>query len=107
MTTYLAESAAAVVSIEVDHRVYALARQVVAHLPNVTLLNCDALQNKNHFSPTVLEAVATHLAVDPHRRLKLVANLPYCIATPVISNLVASPLAWEAMIVTIQDQYPK
>jgi 16S rRNA (adenine1518-N6/adenine1519-N6)-dimethyltransferase len=42
------------------------------------------------------------LAVSQHRRLKLVANLPYCIATPVISNLVASEIPWESMIVTIQ-----
>jgi 16S rRNA (adenine1518-N6/adenine1519-N6)-dimethyltransferase len=34
--------------------------------------------------------------------LKLVANLPYNIATPVISNLVASELPWSRMVVTIQ-----
>lgn len=102
LTAGLALCAAAVVSVEVDHRVHALARQAISHLPNVTLINGDALQNKNHFSPVVLEAIAEKLAADPHRRLKLVANLPYCIATPVISNLVASPLPWEAMIVTIQ-----
>src|SRR5262249_47556894 len=37
-----------------------------------------------------------------NRRLKLVANLPYGVATPVISNLVASDLPWTAMLVTIQ-----
>ncbi len=36
------------------------------------------------------------------KRLKLVANLPYGVATPVISNLVASDYAWERMVVTIQ-----
>ena len=30
------------------------------------------------------------------------ANLPYCVATPVISNLVASDYVWERMVVTIQ-----
>ncbi|MDZ4683929.1 MAG: rRNA adenine dimethyltransferase family protein [Planctomycetaceae bacterium] len=34
--------------------------------------------------------------------LKLVANLPYNIATPVISNLMASKLPWSRMVVTIQ-----
>jgi len=102
LTTSLASRAGAVVSVEVDHRIANLAREVVAHLPNVTLLNCDALRNKNHFSATVLDAVATQLSAGSHRRLKLVANLPYCIATPVISNLVASSLPWEAMLVTIQ-----
>jgi 16S rRNA (adenine1518-N6/adenine1519-N6)-dimethyltransferase len=102
LTTALASRAGAVVSVEVDHRVFALAEQVVSHLSNVRLLNCDALKNKNHFSQTVLDAVGAELAVSQHRRLKLVANLPYCIATPVISNLVASALPWESMIVTIQ-----
>jgi 16S rRNA (adenine1518-N6/adenine1519-N6)-dimethyltransferase len=104
LTTSLASRAAAVVSVEVDHRVAALAREVVAHLSNVTLLNCDALRNKNHLSPTVLDALAEQLAAGSQRRLKLVANLPYCIATPVISNLVASSLPWEAMLVTIQRE---
>jgi 16S rRNA (adenine1518-N6/adenine1519-N6)-dimethyltransferase len=102
LTTHLAGRAAAVVSVEIDHRVHALARRAVAHRSNVTLLNCDALRNKNHFSPVVLEAVRAQLAVEPDRRLKLVANLPYCVATPVISNLVATELPWEAMLVTIQ-----
>jgi len=102
LTTALASRAGAVVSVEVDHRVFALAAQVVAHLSNVTVLNCDALKNKNHFSQTVLDAIGAQLAVSRHRRLKLVANLPYCIATPVISNLVASEIPWESMIVTIQ-----
>ncbi|MEZ6051155.1 MAG: rRNA adenine N-6-methyltransferase family protein [Planctomycetaceae bacterium] len=34
--------------------------------------------------------------------MKLVANLPYSIATPVISNLVATDLDWNRMVVTIQ-----
>lgn len=102
LTTSLAARAAAVISVEIDHRVFGLASEVVRPFKNVTLLNCDALANKNHFAPEVLEAVARELAVDPERRLKLVANLPYCIATPVMSNLVASPLPWQAMLVTIQ-----
>ncbi len=38
----------------------------------------------------------------PIKRLKLVANLPYGVATPVISNLLASEYPWERMVVTIQ-----
>jgi 16S rRNA (adenine1518-N6/adenine1519-N6)-dimethyltransferase len=33
-----------------------------------------------------------------------VANLPYGVATPVISNLVASAYPWERMVVTIQHE---
>jgi 16S rRNA (adenine1518-N6/adenine1519-N6)-dimethyltransferase len=102
LTASLAGGADAVVSVEIDRRVHTLASQAVSHLPNVTLLNCDALENKNRLSEIVLEAVGGQLSADPERRLKLVANLPYCIATPVISNLVASRLPWQAMLVTIQ-----
>jgi len=102
LTTALAGRAAAVVSAEIDPRVHAFASRVVASLENVTLLNCDALKTKNRLAPEVLDAVEARLAAGPGRRLKLVANLPYCIATPVISNLVASDLPWALMLVTIQ-----
>ncbi|MBX3438744.1 MAG: ribosomal RNA small subunit methyltransferase A [Planctomycetaceae bacterium] len=102
MTAQLALGAAAVVSVEVDANMHGLARAAIAPFENVTLLHCDALKNKNHFSPTVLEAIQRALDADPKRRLKLVANLPYSIATPVVSNLVATDLPWARMILTIQ-----
>lgn len=102
MSAFLSVRAGAVVSVEIDKNMYALAQDVVAGRDNVTLLNCDALKNKNHFAPEVLEAVRAKLAAIPNSRLKLVANLPYCIGTPVITNLVASDLPWVSMVVTIQ-----
>lgn len=102
MTTLLAKQAGAVVSVEVDRNVHQLATEAVAGLANVTLLHCDALKNKNRLHPTVLEAVQRELDADPDRRLKLVSNLPFSIATPVVSNLVASELPWVLMVVTIQ-----
>jgi len=102
MTVYLAQQAAGVVSVEVDHRVFELAKEFTSAYENITLLNCDALKGKNNFAPEVLAAVRAKLAEDPQRQLKLVANLPYCIGTPVISNLVATDLPWVKMVVTLQ-----
>jgi 16S rRNA (adenine1518-N6/adenine1519-N6)-dimethyltransferase len=102
LTTYLAQKAAAVVSVEVDANIYRVAQSVTAGYPNVTLLNCDALKNKNTIEPQVLATVQEKLDEAPGRRLVLSANLPYNIATPVISNLVATELPWSRMIVTIQ-----
>ena len=102
MTSFLATQAGAVVSVELDAAMYGLARAATSGYDNVTLLNCDALHNKNRFADEVLDAVRRRLAEDPGRGLKLVANLPYSIATPVVSNLVASNLRWELMVVTIQ-----
>ncbi|MCH5375201.1 MAG: ribosomal RNA small subunit methyltransferase A, partial [Planctomycetes bacterium] len=48
------------------------------------------------------EAIDEQLAAIPGSTLKLVANLPYNIATPVISNLVASEYNWSRMVTTIQ-----
>ena len=101
LTTYLS-AAAAVVSVEYDSNMYALAQQAVAGRSNVTLLHTDALKSKNQFAPVVMDAVRRELAVDSKRRLKLVANLPYHVGTPIIANLVASDLPWELMVVTIQ-----
>ncbi|WP_437188426.1 16S rRNA (adenine(1518)-N(6)/adenine(1519)-N(6))-dimethyltransferase RsmA [Planctomicrobium sp. SH668] len=102
MTTFMAKEAAHVISVEIDPNMYRLATEAVQRYDNVTLINRDALRNKNNFADEVLELINRELAVDPNRRLKLVANLPYCVATPIISNLVASELPWTRMVVTIQ-----
>ncbi len=104
MTTQLAHQSAAVISVEVDTNMHRLASAAVAGYENVTLLRCDALKNKNCFHPAVLEAIQEQLDVAPGRRLKLVANLPYSIATPVVSNLVVTDLPWVRMVITIQHE---
>lgn len=104
LTSNLARQAAAVVSVEVDTNMYQLALKTVEGLENVTLLNCDVLKNKNHFAPEVIRVIEAELNQDSRRRLKLVSNLPYVIATPVVSNLVATDLPWQRMVVTIQAE---
>jgi 16S rRNA (adenine1518-N6/adenine1519-N6)-dimethyltransferase len=101
LTTFLA-AAGAVVSVEYDPNMYRLALEATSHLPDVLLLNCDALKNKNQLNPLVTTSVAQRLAASPGRQLKLVANLPYHVATPVIANLLASDFPWARMVVTIQ-----
>ena len=102
LTAFLAAEAGAVVSVEYDPNMYRLALETVSHLPDVTLLNCDALKSKHQFNPLILAEVDRELAAEPGRRLKLVANLPYHIGTPVIANLLASDYPVERMVVTIQ-----
>lgn len=103
MTTFMAIVAGEVVSVEYDDNMYMLASQQTEYLDNVTLLNRDALKNKNQIAPEVLDSVMEKIGEDPEKRsLKLVANLPYNIATPIISNLVATDLPWSRMVCTIQ-----
>jgi 16S rRNA (adenine1518-N6/adenine1519-N6)-dimethyltransferase len=102
LTTYLADRAGHVVSVEYDANMHRLASAATAGKTNVTLLNCDALRNKNHIADEVLAEVEKRLNEQPGRSLKLVANLPYNIATPLVSNLVATDLPWTRMVITIQ-----
>ncbi len=105
LTTAISIDASRVVTVEYDQRVHQIAKDLLQSRPHVTLLNCDVLKNKNRFNPDVLAAVNSaleNMPPDRPRSLKLVANLPYNVATPVISNLVASDLPWTRMVVTIQ-----
>ncbi len=102
MTTFMAVEAGHVVSVEYDTNMFELASEQTADYDNVTLLNVDALQTKNRIQPIVIEEVQKRLKEIPGSGLKLVANLPYNIATPLISNLVATELPWERIVATIQ-----
>ncbi len=104
LTTRLAEAAAAVVTVEMDPVLAGLATEQLRSFENVELLAQDALKNKNRFHPTVLARVRSQLEQHPPGTLKLVANLPYSVATPVISNLLASEIVPVTMTVTIQKE---
>jgi 16S rRNA (adenine1518-N6/adenine1519-N6)-dimethyltransferase len=68
------------------------------------MLHQDALRNKNNIHPQVIAAVQQQLAAVPGSQFKLVANLPYNIATPLISNLLSTPVTPVSMTVTIQKE---
>lgn len=104
LTALIAERVAAVVTVEIDRHLFQIASEELIDCDNVTMLARDVLKNKNHFDPSVLEAVAEKLQQGENRCFKLVANLPYNIATPVISNLLAAPLVPQSMTVTIQKE---
>lgn len=104
LTTLMAEKSAAVVTVEIDGHLFELASEQLIDFPNVTMLHQDALKNKNNFDSRVLEAIGEKLAEDPDRRLKLVANLPYNIATPVLSNLLLCEQVPHSLVATIQKE---
>jgi 16S rRNA (adenine1518-N6/adenine1519-N6)-dimethyltransferase len=104
ITQLVAPRAGAVVTVEIDGHLFELASEMLIDYPNVTMLHTDALKNKNRFNPIVVEAVGQALAAAPDRRLKLVANLPYNIATPVLSNLLAWEYTPHSMVATIQKE---
>ena len=83
---------------------FQLAGEELHRFPNVVMLQLDALRTKSQLNPVMLEAVRAQLAAAPGRRWKVVANLPYHIATPLLSNLLAQPSPPASMTVTIQKE---
>jgi 16S rRNA (adenine1518-N6/adenine1519-N6)-dimethyltransferase len=105
LTTRMAELAAAVVAVEIDAAMARLTSRATEGRPNVRVLNRDALAGKHKLAPELVDNVRSGLAGEPGRRLKLVANLPYSIATPLISNLLVHPeLHPELIVITIQKE---
>ncbi len=104
LTTRMAERAAAVVTVELDPRLFQLASEELIAFDNVVMLKQDALKNKNNVHPAVLEAVRSQLAAQPGRRFKLAANLPYNVATPILSNLLLTDPTPVSMTATIQKE---
>ncbi|MGI8979866.1 MAG: 16S rRNA (adenine(1518)-N(6)/adenine(1519)-N(6))-dimethyltransferase RsmA [Pirellulaceae bacterium] len=104
LTARMAEKAAAVVTVEIDERMYALASEELTDYSNVLMLQVDALKSKNHLEPEVIAVVKEQLEIDPARRFKLVANLPYNIATPILSNLLTCDVVPLSMTATIQKE---
>lgn len=84
-----------VVAIELDERLCAFLRVDLAGEPALTLLCGDALANKNRLSPELLGV----LGDQPFR---LIANLPYAIATPLVQMLLQPPLDWRGGGVLVQ-----
>ena len=108
LTARLAHEAGRVLGVEIDPSFYRLAEETVQGRTNVELIHADILRTKNELNPQVLARL--HELVQPSsstaapfgRSLKLVANLPYAVATPVISNFMLSDLPFERMVVTVQ-----
>jgi len=103
LTGLLAAEAGRVVAVEVDLRLAEVARLRLADAENVELVAADALADKHHVHPQVTAAVgrARQAAGGPW---KLVANLPYQAATPLLMDLVLDPDPPERLVFTVQDE---
>lgn len=104
LTALMAPRVAEVITVEIDERLQIVAGEELFNCDNVTMLKGDALKNKNRFSAMVIDAIQEKMAAGEGRQLKLVANLPYNVATPIISNLLSSPIVPVSMTVTIQKE---
>lgn len=105
LTALLAQAAARVITLEVDREMFQLAGEELAGLENIRMIRRDVLKNKNRFAPEVLTAIEEELAAtEADARFKLAANLPYNVATPIVSNLLLLDRPPVSMTVTIQKE---
>lgn len=105
LTSIMAEEAGAILTVEVDENLHQLAREELAGQPHVKLLQADALKNKNTLNPQIMPLIEDAMKrLGEQARFKLVANLPYNIATPLISNLLHQTPTPITMVATIQKE---
>jgi 16S rRNA (adenine1518-N6/adenine1519-N6)-dimethyltransferase len=102
LTARLVEQAGAVVSVEIDPAFAALTEETVTQRDNVVFWHSDILKNKNELNPDVLRTLAELGQRCGTQRIKLVSNLPYAVAVPVLTNLLLCELVLERMVVTVQ-----
>lgn len=102
LTSRLAHEAGAVLSVEIDPSFYELVRDAVQESGRVVLLQADALRRKHEMNPELVATLDALQARTGTRQRKLVANLPYAVAVPVINNLLLSDTKITRMVVTVQ-----
>ncbi len=102
LSALMADKAGCVYTVEIDADIQPIARQLIGRRPNVEMLRADALARKNELNPDMLAGWAALAAKHGCTRRKLVANLPFVIATPVITNLLITDIPIDRMVVMVQ-----
>ena len=95
MTQYLAEAAGKVTAVEIDKNLIPILEDTLSEYDNVTIINED-----------VLKLDIRRLADEENqgRPIKVVANLPYYITTPIIMGLFENHVPMESITVMVQKE---
>lgn len=95
MTQYLAESAREVVAVEIDKNLIPILEDTLSSYDNVTVINDDIL--KVDIAKLVQEK-------NGGKPIKVVANLPYYITTPIIMGLFESHVPLKSITIMVQKE---
>lgn len=95
MTQYLAEHAREVAAVEIDTHLIPILEDTLQDYDNVTIINEDILK---------LDINALAQEKNQGRPIKVVANLPYYITTPIIMGLFESGVPVENITVMVQKE---
>lgn len=95
MTQYLAHAARGVAAVEIDKALIPILQDTLSAYDNVTVINEDVLK-------VDLKELAENM--NGGRPVKVVANLPYYITTPIIMGLFESHVPVESITVMVQKE---
>lgn len=95
MTQYLAEHAKRVVAVEIDSNLIPILQETLADYDNITVINDDILK---------VDINALAQEYNGGRPIKVVANLPYYITTPIIMGLFESNVPIDNITVMVQKE---
>ena len=95
MTQYLAEATGKVVAVEIDRNLIPILSETLADYENVTVINEDVLK---------LDIAKLADEYNQGRPIKVVANLPYYITTPIIMGLFESHVPVDNITVMVQKE---
>ena len=96
LTEFLAENAAEVMAFEIDERLVPILEDTLRDHDNVKVINEDVL--KADLQTRVKEFE------NPNLPIKVVANLPYYITTPILMHLIESKIPFEEFVVMMQKE---
>lgn len=97
LTEKLAQRAGQVVALEIDHDLLPVLDEVLAPYDNVTVIEQDVLKAD-------LSQLVTTAFSDSNRPVKVVANLPYYITSPILMKLLNSDVKWAGICVMMQKE---
>ena len=95
MTQYLAEHAGHVIAVEIDANLIPILEDTLSAYDNITVIHGDILKTD------VKELCDTYNGGKP---LKVVANLPYYITTPIIMGLFESNVPLDSITIMVQKE---
>ena len=95
MTQYLCEAAGAVAAVEIDKNLIPILHDTLSEYDNVEIINQDILK---------VDIAALAEEKNGGKPIKVVANLPYYITTPIIMGLFESHVPIESITVMVQKE---
>lgn len=96
LTEFLAENAAEVMAFEIDDRLIPILADTLRDFDNVKVINEDILKSD-------LQSRIKEFA-NPDLPIKIVANLPYYITTPILMHLIESKIPFAEFVVMMQKE---